>query len=107
MTAIALPYLFAESAAHAQDILARNGGFLAIIANIVVGVGFLGGGIILKTQEHVHGLTTAATVWVAAAVGILAGIGLLNFALVSALLTALSLYLLRHVNLRKIRPDGE
>jgi putative Mg2+ transporter-C (MgtC) family protein len=48
-----------------------------IIQGIVTGIGFIGAGVIIK-REHghkVHGLTTAATVWVSAAAGILCGLG--------------------------------
>ncbi|HMD02907.1 MAG TPA: MgtC/SapB family protein [Candidatus Baltobacteraceae bacterium] len=49
---------------------------LRIIANVVTGVGFLAGGVILKDGGNVSGLNTAATMWAAAAVGALAGVGL-------------------------------
>ena len=38
----------------------EGSGFFQIIANIVVGIGFLGGGLIIKTNDHAHGVTTAA-----------------------------------------------
>lgn len=44
-----------------------------IIANVVVGIGFLGGGAIVKEAERVQGLTTAAGIWAMAAVGIAVG----------------------------------
>ena len=46
-----------------------------IIAQIITGIGFLGGGTILKHEDKVLGITTAAFVWIASAMGILAGIG--------------------------------
>jgi putative Mg2+ transporter-C (MgtC) family protein len=46
-----------------------------IAAQVVTGVGFLGGGVILREGFSVHGLNTAATLWCAAMVGMLAGIG--------------------------------
>jgi putative Mg2+ transporter-C (MgtC) family protein len=50
-----------------------------VIQGIIAGVGFLGGGAILKSssseQESVHGLTTAASIWLVAALGIAAGAG--------------------------------
>jgi putative Mg2+ transporter-C (MgtC) family protein len=58
---------------------------LSIIANVVTGVGFLAGGVILKDGVSVSGLNTAATMWSAAAVGALAGVGLFNEALLGAL----------------------
>ena len=47
-----------------------------IIAQVVSGIGFLGAGIIFKDGDSIKGLTTAATVWCAAAVGCLCGIGM-------------------------------
>lgn len=47
-----------------------------IIGQIVSGIGFLGAGVILHHGGSVHGLTTAATIWVSAALGSLAGLGL-------------------------------
>ncbi len=44
-------------------------------SNIVVGVGFLGGGAILKEGIHVRGLTTAASLWVTAAIGLGSALG--------------------------------
>jgi len=46
-----------------------------VAANIVTGVGFLGGGAILRSGTNVVGMTTAATIWVNAAIGMAAGIG--------------------------------
>lgn len=46
-----------------------------ITANIVSGIGFLGAGVIIRERGHVRGLTTAATIWVVAAIGIAAGSG--------------------------------
>lgn len=47
-----------------------------IIAQVVSGIGFLGAGIIFKDGDTVKGLTTAATVWCAAAIGCLCGFGM-------------------------------
>mgnify|MGYP001574163990 CR=1 FL=1 len=95
MIALVLPFIVAPSPEYLPDIIARNGGFLAVIANIVVGIGFLGAGIIIKTQERVHGLTTAALVWTTAAIGTLAGLGLTSFATIATVLIATLLYILR------------
>ena len=99
MIALSLPYIVATSPENIPDIIARNSGFLAAIANIVVGIGFLGAGIIIKTEERVRGVTTAALIWVVASIGTLAGIGLLYFGAVAAALIVIVLYLLRSVNL--------
>ena len=47
-----------------------------IIAQVVSGIGFLGAGIIFKDGDTIKGLTTAATVWCAAAIGCLCGFGM-------------------------------
>jgi|TARA_B100001964_G_C14262006_1_gene616177 putative Mg2+ transporter-C (MgtC) family protein len=46
-----------------------------IIAGIVTGIGFLGAGTIFRAKDHVKGLTTAASMWAVAAIGITAGLG--------------------------------
>ena len=53
-----------------------------IAAQIVTGIGFLGGGAILRSGKSIHGMTTAATIWVNAAIGMAAGAG--EFATASA-----------------------
>jgi putative Mg2+ transporter-C (MgtC) family protein len=55
-----------------------------LAGQVVVGVGFLGGGVILREGLSVKGMNTAATLWCSAAVGALAGAGLLWEALVGA-----------------------
>ncbi len=47
-----------------------------VVAQIVSGIGFLGGGIIFKNGDEVKGLTTAATIWASAAVGCLVGMNM-------------------------------
>jgi putative Mg2+ transporter-C (MgtC) family protein len=97
---ISLPYLIAVSPENLPEIIARNSGFLTVIANIVVGVGFLGAGIIVKHGIHVRGLTTAATVWFVSAIGILCGVGLINLAVISAVSITIVLEILRRSNLQ-------
>ena len=100
-----LPYIIALSSVNLPDIIARNSGFLSVIANIAVGVGFLGAGVIIKTRRHVHGLTTAAGIWVTAAIGVLAGVGLIQFAAFSAALIAGLFFIIRKSGFEpKIRP---
>ncbi|MFZ1081775.1 MAG: MgtC/SapB family protein [Candidatus Kryptoniota bacterium] len=75
---LSLPYIIAVG--NLPDVIARNSGFLTVIGNVVVGIGFLGAGIIVKQGVHVRSVTTAATVWFVAAIGVLCGIGLMEFA---------------------------
>src|SRR6185369_10518774 len=58
-----------------------------IAAQVVTGVGFLGGGAILRSGSTVHGMTTAATIWVNSAIGMAAGAGHMALATVAAGLT--------------------
>jgi putative Mg2+ transporter-C (MgtC) family protein len=62
-----------------------------IAAQIVSGVGFLGGGAILHHGGTVRGLTTAASLWAVAAVGMAAGAGLMIMAAVSTILVIVGL----------------
>lgn len=57
-----------------------------IIAQIVSGIGFLGAGVLIKNGDTVKGLTTAATIWCAAAIGCLIGISMFKEALFGSLL---------------------
>jgi putative Mg2+ transporter-C (MgtC) family protein len=64
-----------------------------LAAGVVAGVGFLGGGAILHRHRNVEGLTTAATMWIAAAIGLAAGVGLYIIAPVTAIVTLIVLFL--------------
>src|SRR5437867_5952323 len=66
-----------------------------IASQIVVGIGFLGGGAILKYGASVRGLTTAASLWVTAAVGTAVGLGELALGSVTTAITLLALVGLR------------
>lgn len=58
-----------------------------IAAAIVTGIGFLGGGLIIFRGESLHGITTAAGLWIAAALGIAVGYGLYAIAVYTTILT--------------------
>lgn len=64
-----------------------------IIAGIATGIGFLGAGTIFRAKDHVNGLTTAASVWTVAAIGIVIGLGEYFLAIASAILVMLILQL--------------
>ena len=66
-----------------------------VASNIVVGIGFLGGGTILKHGLSVRGLTTAASMWVTAAAGLGAALGMYSATLVGTAVMLASLILLR------------
>ena len=65
-----------------------------ISAQIVTGIGFLGGGAILRNRDTVHGMTTAATIWVNAAIGVAAGTGQFALAVFTTGLTLVVLVVL-------------
>jgi len=98
MIALTLPYIVSAQTNNLADVVARNSGYLGMIGNIVVGIGFLGAGLIIKTDNRPHGVTTAALIWMAAAIGILVGVGLTQFAFAAAIMIAVLLYLLRRLN---------
>ncbi len=62
-----------------------------VASNIVQGIGFLGAGLILHTANRVLGLTSAATVWVVAAIGMTCGAGLYAEAAIATLIVYVSL----------------
>lgn len=62
-----------------------------LVANIVVGIGFIGAGAIMRKDDRVCGTTTAASLWVVAAVGVAAGFGFYREALATTLLAYLVL----------------
>jgi putative Mg2+ transporter-C (MgtC) family protein len=66
-----------------------------VAAQIVTGIGFLGAGTIWRTPSTVRGLTTAATIWFAAAVGMMAGSGLYLVSTVTAIFGFVCLQWLR------------
>src|SRR5439155_19109758 len=66
-----------------------------VASQIVVGIGFLGGGAIIKYGASIRGLTTAASLWVTAAVGTAVGIGQLALGSVTTAITLLALVGLR------------
>jgi len=79
-----------------------------IAAQIVTGIGFLGAGAIIRQGLSVRGLTTAATLWVVAAVGLAAGAGYYSAAVITTALVLIALYPLRIVAyriLRRFRPE--
>ncbi|HLU50250.1 MAG TPA: MgtC/SapB family protein [Planctomycetota bacterium] len=73
-----------------------------IVKGIAAGIGFLGAGAILKleTRESIHGLTTAADIWLTAAVGLGCGLGLMFPALVATILALVAIVGLRWLEIR-------
>ncbi|WP_416826618.1 MgtC/SapB family protein [Ectobacillus polymachus] len=70
-----------------------------IAAQVVSGVGFLGGGVIIREGFSVRGLNTAATLWCSAAVGTLVGAGFMKLSIIGAIGVVLANVLLRPIAL--------
>ena len=76
-------------------------------AQVITGVGFLGAGTIMKEGPTVKGLTTAASVWAVACLGIAAGFGYYALALFGMLFTLLTLTTLEHLQRKLVRKHGK
>lgn len=66
-----------------------------VAAQILTGIGFIGGGTVLRHGSNVYGLTTAATLWMVASIGMACGCGKFHLAIVSAVLSVGILVLIR------------
>lgn len=66
-----------------------------IIAQIIAGVGFLGTGAIIKTNGAITGLTTAATLWLSAIIGIIFGLGYIMLGVVLSIVSLLTLTVIK------------
>jgi len=77
-----------------------------IAAQVVTGIGFLGAGAILKESGSIRGLTTAASLWAVAAVGMASGAGAWGVAIATTLIVVVSLWPLREIERRYFRHGG-
>ncbi|MDO8488791.1 MAG: MgtC/SapB family protein [Candidatus Omnitrophota bacterium] len=68
-----------------------------IAAGVITGIGFLGAGTIIREPEKVRGLTTAASLWVVAGIGLAVGIGFSRVAVYTTVLVLIVLHFLRYV----------
>jgi putative Mg2+ transporter-C (MgtC) family protein len=76
-----------------------------IAAGVVTGVGFLGAGAIMQTRASVKGLTTAASLWVVAGIGLAVGSGLYFGAVFTTILTLVALFFFSRLEHEMIRHD--
>ena len=87
-----------------------DGAVLRAIQGIITGIGFIGGGVILRlpAEETVLGLTTAATIWIVAGLGIACGFGAWDATIITAGLTLAVLVIGTRVEkaVRKMSPDS-
>ncbi|TDR36063.1 MgtC family protein [Tahibacter aquaticus] len=68
-------------------------GISRVVQGLTTGIGFIGGDAILKlaSEREIHGLTTAAGIWMTAAIGVAVGLGALGLALLATVITTLTL----------------
>jgi putative Mg2+ transporter-C (MgtC) family protein len=81
-----------------------------IAAQVVTGIGFLGAGAIIRQGLSIRGLTTAATLWVAAAIGMATGAGYYPGAIIGTVIALVALWPLRigaYEVMERIRPEDE
>lgn len=72
-------------------------------AGVITGIGFLGAGLIIQQQRgEVHGLTTAATIWVVSAIGLAVGVGYYSAAFATVIIGLIVLYFFSSDKLRKV-----
>jgi putative Mg2+ transporter-C (MgtC) family protein len=77
--------ILAARAALGDDPVAKHS-IVHVVAGVITGIGFLGAGAILQGERTVKGLTTAATIWIVAAIGVVCGFGQIVLALLMAAL---------------------
>jgi len=78
-----------------------------IAAGIVTGIGFLGAGTIMQDKQGVRGLTTAASLWVVAGIGLATGVGFYTASMFTTILALVVLFFLRYLeNLMIKGPKG-
>lgn len=73
-----------------------------IVEGVITGIGFIGGGAILKNGGEVHGTATAAALWATGAIGIAVGLANYDVAVVICLFTIATLYVLRRLKPEKV-----
>lgn len=77
-----------------------------VASQILPGIGFLGAGTVLKYGRNIHGLTTAASIWITAAVGMAVGVGAWFLAICGTLLIWFVLAIIRRFEDDKLRQDA-
>lgn len=76
-----------------------------VVEGLITGMGFIGGGAILKVKDSVKGTATAASLWVTGAIGLAVGLGAIDVAVMLTIMAFVTLYLL--APLKKMVDDGD
>lgn len=85
------PYYLASPENSATNVLRMNNDPARIAAQILTGIGFIGGGAVLHHGGSVYGLTTAASLWITASIGMAVGTGSYTIAIVATIIALLVL----------------
>jgi putative Mg2+ transporter-C (MgtC) family protein len=100
---------FLSVAGKSEDLVASD--VFRVVQGIMGGIGFLGAGAILQSRHSVHGLTTAATVWVSAAIGVTCAFGYYAQAAIAVGLALIVLFVFGFIEARVIdrsnKPSAE
>lgn len=86
---------FTVASIYGFDNLGTNRDPARLAAQIITGIGFLGAGAIFRTGDVVRGLTTASSIWITAAIGVVSGLGLFTLAVFTTIMTWFVLYVLK------------
>jgi putative Mg2+ transporter-C (MgtC) family protein len=78
-----------------------------VVEGLITGIGFIGGGAILRMRTNVHGTATAAAIWATAAIGASAAYGLYHIAVILTLLNFATLRLLRPLKSQPVEGEAD
>ncbi len=98
---VAFQKLSTQTAVGAESILRMDPARAA--AGVITGIGFLGAGTIVKSENFVRGLTTAASIWVVSTIGITLGLGEYAIAIAVTFLVMVALYFLHRFKIKSDR----
>lgn len=105
------PLVAAASCAYALIVRTFDGATAEtqsrLLQGLITGIGFIGGGAILKSGERVHGTATAAGIWITGAIGAAAGFGRWEMAIAMSLITYVALGVLTRVERRLLDHDRD
>lgn len=83
-----------------ESVIASYGGFdidpMRVAASVVTGVGFLGAGMIIFHKDQINNLTTAAGIWISAAIGVAVGFGMFTVAVAATTMVIITFTLMLH-----------
>lgn len=78
-----------------------------IVEGLITGMGFIGGGAILRLKDSVKGTATAASLWVTGAIGVAVGLGTYDVAVMLSLVTLITLWMMSPIKKHCPQPEGE